>query len=184
MREPAIDRPVFGLMAEFDSPERLVDGVKHLREAGFSQIDTYTPFPVEELVQALSIKDQRVPLLTLIGGVVGILGGFGMQVYANVDFAIDIGDRPMVPPQGFMLITFELLVLSAVTFCIFGMLVLNHLPKLHHPVFNVPRFQLATSDKFFLVVFSTDEKFDPVTTRSALEGLSPVHIDLVRGGMS
>jgi hypothetical protein len=102
-----------------------------------------------------------------------------MQVYTHLDFPILIGSRPIVAPQAFMLITFELMVLFAVLFSIGGMLALNHLPRLHHPVFDIPSFHLATSTKFFLIVFSNDPKFDRVQTRAFLETLKPVRVDAV-----
>jgi Protein of unknown function (DUF3341) len=179
MREPAATTPVFGLMAEFDRPERLLDAVKRTRGARYRTLDAYTPFPIEGLAEALGFKDRRVPILTLIGGIGGAAIGFGMQVYTNLSFPIDIGNRPLVAVPAFMLITFELAVLGAVLLGIGGMLALNRLPRLHHPVFDVESFHLASSDKFFLVIFSTDKKFDADGTRAFLSSLKPRRIDIM-----
>jgi hypothetical protein len=179
MREPAANSQVFGLMAEFDRAERLLDAVKQSRGAQYRRMDAYSPFPIEGLADALGFKDLRVPILTLIGGMVGAATGFGMQVYTNLDFPIDIGGRPLVSVPAFMLITFELAVLGAVLASIGGMLALNHLPRLHHPVFDVPSFHLASSNRFFLVIFSTDRRFDPEDTRAFLSSLKPRRIDVV-----
>jgi hypothetical protein len=122
-----------------------------------------------------------VPWLTLLGGIVGAGLGYGMQVYTNRAFPIDIGNRPLVTPPGFMLITFELMILFAVLFSICGMLALNHLPRLNHPLFDVRSFDLASTDKFFLVLLSNDPKFDRERTRAFLNNLKPVRIDLVEG---
>jgi len=179
MREPAATTPIFGLMAEFDRPERLLDAVKQTRAARYQTVDAYSPFPIDGMPEALHFEDRRVPLLTLIGGIGGALLGFGMQVYTNLAFPIDIGNRPLVAVPAFMLITFELGVLFAVLSGIGGMFLLNHLPRLNHPVFDVPSFHLASSDKFFLVIFSSDAKFDVDATRAFLAALKPRRIDLM-----
>ncbi|TXH33923.1 MAG: DUF3341 domain-containing protein [Rhodospirillaceae bacterium] len=180
MHEPGAQHPLFGLMAEFDRPERLIEAVKRSRDAGFRRIDAYSPFPIEELAEALDFRDQRVAWLTFFGGLFGAATGYGMQAWLHLDYPILVGSRPTVTPQAFMLITFELTVLFAVLFSIGGMLVLNRLPKLHHPVFGCESFHLATRDKFFLIVFGHDEKFDPVDTRAFLESLDPVKVDVVK----
>lgn len=179
MDEPTAKKRAFGLLAEFDRPDGLVDGARRARKAGFSRIDAYSPFPIEGLAEEIGFKDRRVAWLTLIGGIVGAAVGYGMQVYANQAFPIDIGNRPLVAPPAFMLITFELMVLFAVGFSIFGMLALNHLPRLNHPLFDTPSFHLASANKFFLVIFSDDPRFDQARTRTFLRSLQPVQIDLV-----
>jgi hypothetical protein len=179
MREPAATSAIFGLMAEFDRPDRLLDAVKQSRDARYRILDAYSPFPIEGLAEVMDFKDRRVPILTLIGGIGGAALGFGMQVYTNLAFPIDIGNRPLVAVPAFMLITFELGVLGAVLLTIGGMFVLNHLPRLNHPVFDVESFHLASSDKFFLVIFSTDKKFDPDETRTFLSSLKPRRVDLM-----
>src|SRR5690349_6261182 len=127
MHETPATSPVFGLMAEFDRPERLLDAVKQSRAAHYRRMDAYSPFPVEGLAELLGFKDRRVPILTLIGGTAGAAIGFGMQVYTNLAFPIDIGNRPLVAVPAFMMITFELGVLGAVLLTIGGMFLLNHL---------------------------------------------------------
>ncbi|MGF7163334.1 hypothetical protein FHS85_004997 [Rhodoligotrophos appendicifer] len=176
MREPTPHEEVFGLLAEFDDPDALKKAVHKSCDAGYRCIDAYTPFPIEGLAEAMGFKDRRVAWLTLAGGFLGAATGYGLQVYTNLDFPIDIGGRPLIAWPAFMLITFEVTVLFAVLFSIFGMLALNHLPRLHHPIFDIPEFHLASYDKFFLVLFSTDEKFDRESTRGFLEGLDPVTI--------
>lgn len=179
MREPSVRNDAFGLLAEFDRPERLVEAVRQARAAGFERLDAYSPFPIEGMGELLGVRDSRVAWLTAIGGVFGAAVGYGMQVFTNHDFPIDIGGRPLVAPPAFALITFELTVLFAVLFAIGGMLALNHLPRLNHPLFDVPEFHLASTDKFFLMVFSNDAKFDRDRTRAFLSGLHPIRIALV-----
>jgi hypothetical protein len=180
MREPTPHTELFGLVAEFDGPERLVEAVRRAHAGGFRRMDAYSAFPVEGLDEALHFRDRRVAWLTLAGGIVGAATGYGMQVFTNLDFPIEIGGRPLVAPQAFMLVTFELMVLFAVLFSIGGMLALNHLPRLHHPLFDAAAFRPAEPDRFFLVIFGDDPRFDGERTRAFLEGLGPVGIAAVR----
>jgi hypothetical protein len=179
MREPRSDEPVFGMMAEFDRPERLVEAVKKVREARFRAVDAYSPFPIEELTGLLALHDPRIPTLTALGGLLGAALGFGLPTYTNLAFPIDIGARPLVAIPAFLMITFELGVLGAVLAGILGMLILNRLPRLHHPVFDVETFHLASMDKFFLIIFSNDRCFDPEGTREFLMSLKPRRVDLL-----
>lgn len=179
VREPTAATPVFGLMAEFDRAEQLIEGVRRARAAGLRRLDAHSPFPIEGLAEEMGFTDRRVPWFTLLGGIVGAAAGYGMQVYTNLAFPIDVGNRPLVAPPAFMLITFELMVLGAVLAGIGSMLALNHLPRLSHPLFDVASFHLASKDKFFLVVLSNDPQFDRERTRQFLDGLAPVRVDLV-----
>jgi hypothetical protein len=179
VREPTPEQRLFGLMAEFNRPERLIEAVRRTRAAGFERVDAHTPFPIEGLADELGFRDNRVPWLTLLGGIVGAGLGYGMQVYTNHAFPIDVGNRPLVATPAFLMITFELLVLGAVLFSIVGMLAFNHLPRLNHPLFDVDSFRLASTDKFFLLVLSNDPKFDPQHTRAFLRSLDPVRVDRI-----
>ncbi|HEY6980329.1 DUF3341 domain-containing protein [Reyranella sp.] len=179
MAEPAPGAGLFGMLAEFDRPERLIEAVEKARQAGFRRLDAHTPFPIEGLAERLGFADQRVPLFTLLGGIVGAAVGYGMQVYTNHAFPIDIGNRPLVAPPAFMLITFELTVLFAVLFAIGSMLALNRLPRLHHPLFDLDEFHLASSNKFFLLVLGNDPLFEEERTRAFLETLTPTRISPV-----
>ncbi|OHV80987.1 DUF3341 domain-containing protein [Ensifer sp. LCM 4579] len=179
MREPTPRTTVFGIMAEFDRPERLVEGARRAREAGFEQLDAYSPFPVEGLSKELGFRDRRVSWLTLAGGILGMTLGFWMQVYTNEDYSILIGGRPLLAVPAFMLITFELMVLFAVLFSIGGMLALNRLPRLHHPVFDVKAFDLAHTDRFFLMILASDRSFDRDETKAFLADLHPVGVHTV-----
>lgn len=179
MREPSPDSDVFGVLAEFDTPERLVAAVRTVRSEGIRSFDAYSPFPVKELTEAIGFRENIVPWLTFAGGCIGAAAGYGMQLWTNHAYPIEIGGRPIIAWQPFMLITFEITVLTAVLFAVFGMLVLNRLPRLHHPVFDVSDFHLASSDKFFLVVFSNEKGFDKRRTADFLNRLSPVRVSLV-----
>jgi Alternative complex III, ActD subunit len=164
--------PIYGLMAEFDTAQHLVDAAHHTHEAGYQKIDAYSPFPIEGLAEAIGFTKNRVPLVVLIGGLVGGLSGYLMQYWISaVSYPINVGGKPYHSWPAFIVVTFEMTILFAGLAAVFGMLALNGLPMPYHPVFNVPRFAMATKDRFFLIVFSSDPKYDPAETRSFLESL-------------
>ena len=165
------------LAAEFDDAERLLEAARKLQAAGYRRFETYSPFPIEGLAEAEGFKEGKIALATLIGGALGAATGYGLQVYANLDFPIDIGGRPLVPPPAFVLITFEVMVLFAVTACILAMLILNRLPKLHHPVFDLDRFDLASLDRFFLVIDGADARFHRSRSPALLKDLGAVRVE-------
>lgn len=143
------------LLLEFDDPERLMDAARRLH-AERRPFRAYTPFPIEGLAELAGFHEGIVPKLAFWGGLVGAAAGFGMQVATNLAYPIDIGGRPLIAWPAFMLITFEMMVLGAVLAAILGMLVLNRLPRLHHPIFDAARFSFADGDRFFLVVRDAD----------------------------
>jgi len=162
--------PVFGLMAEFDSPETLLEAARGAFAAGFRRMDAYSPFPVEGLAEAIGFHHSRVPLIVLIGGILGCLGGFFLQYWvAVIDYPINIGGRPLNSWPSFVPVTFEVTILLAALSAVFGVLALNGLPMPYHPVFNVERFELASHNRFFLCIEATDPKFDLGSVRSFFE---------------
>ena len=166
------ETPIYGLMAEFDDPEALVQAAQRTYVEGYRRLDAFTPFPVHGLPHALGLRRTEVPLIVLLGGLAGAAGGFLLQYWtAAVNYPINVGGRPYLSWPSFIPVTFEMLVLIAAFSAVFGMLALNGLPMPYHPVFNVPSFQLATRDRFFLLVMATDPKFDRVETRRFLQTL-------------
>jgi hypothetical protein len=174
----AAQPPIHGLMAEFATPEDILRAVRRTALAGYKHVDAYTPFPVEGLPEELSLPRTRVPFVVLAGGLVGAGCGIFMQYWANsINYKVNIGGRPYNSWPVFIPIMFELMVLIASLSAIFGMFFLNGLPEPYHPVFNVPHFDRATQDRFFLCIEATDPRFDMQRTREFLEslgGLSPV----------
>jgi hypothetical protein len=169
--------PLYGLMAEFDNPTALVVAIHKARAAGYRSMDAYSPFPVEEVSEALHIHDRKLPLLVLIGGILGCVGGFSLATWTSViDYPINVGGRPFFSWPSFLPITFECTVLVAAATCVLGLLALNGLPMPYHPVFNVPQFALATREKFFLCIESTDPQFHSEETRRFLESLEPISV--------
>ncbi len=179
MREPSPAHEAYGLIAEFSAAEQLLDAVRRTRAAGYRRFEAYAPFPVEGLTEALGFREAWTPVATLAGGIAGALLGYGMQVYANLDFPIGIRGTELLAPEPFALITFETMVLGAVLASVLTMLVRNGLPRLHHPLFEVERFHLASSDRFFLAIQSNDPAFKQEKARRFLESLSPARVSVV-----
>jgi hypothetical protein len=166
--------PVYGLMAEFETPQAILEATRRAHEAGYRDMDAYTPYPVEGLATELGLPTTSVPFVVLVAGLVGAAAGFFMQWWPNVvDYPMNVGGRPHNSWPVFIPITFEVLILVASFAALLGMLFLNGLPRPHHPVFNVPRFDRASQDRFFLCIEATDPKFDPQATRDFLAGLAP-----------
>jgi Protein of unknown function (DUF3341) len=174
MGETAMRLPIYGLMAEFDQPEDLLEAARRTFAEGYRRMDAYSPFPVDGLAEAIGFHKTRLPLLVLIGGIIGCVGGFYLQYWAAViDYPLNIGGRPLNSWPMFIPVTFELTILVAGLFAVLGLLALNGLPMPYHPVFNVERFQLATRNRFFLCIESADPKFDQEATRRFLESCGP-----------
>jgi hypothetical protein len=164
-----------GLMAEFHAPADVVAAAEATHAAGYRRVEAYSPYPIEALTEALHLHHSRLPLLVLIGGVVGGLAGYGLQYWASViEYPMNVGGRPFHSWPAFVVPAFETTILFAALTAVLGMLALNGLPEPYHPVFNVPSFVLATRDRFFLAIESRDPRFDEVETRRFLEGLSGV----------
>lgn len=165
---------LYGLMAEFDNPGALVAAGRRAHQEGYRRFDAYTPFPIEELHEAIGIHHTRVPLLVLVGGIVGGLSGYGLQYWVSaIAYPLNIGGRPLHSWPSFVPVTFEMTILFASLTAVLGMLALNGLPRPYHPVFNAPRFEMATRDRFFLCIEAADAKFDRAATRRFLESFGP-----------
>lgn len=172
------EAPALGLLAQFPSPERLVAAARAAKAEGLLGIDAFTPFPVDELNEVLGIEDHRIGWTGVIGGTFGLVGAYALQIGTNGNYPIWIGGRPLVAPQAFALIGFELLVLCAVGFMVAAFFVFNRLPRYHQPLFWVKRFERATRDGFFLYVPTPDE--EALRQRRAwLEAREPLSIDAV-----
>jgi hypothetical protein len=171
---------LFGLMAEFADPDKLLEATREAHEAGYSRIDAFTPFPIEGLAEAMGSHKTLVPLFTLIGGLVGCAGGFFLQYWPNViGYPLDIGGKPYDSWPSFIPITFELTILFAALSCALGMLAMNGFPSPYHPVFNLPSFERATRDRFFLCIMAQDPKFDTEATKAFLLTLEPQDVSEV-----
>jgi hypothetical protein len=172
-----MDKNIYGIMAEFDTTTELVEAARKVRDAGYTRTDAFSPFPIHEIDEALGIKRSILPFLVFGGGVAGLLAGMGLQVFVHViDYPLNVGGRPYFSLPSFIPPSYELTILFAAFTAVFGMLFLNGLPQPYHPVFNVPRFALATREKFFLVIEARDSKFDYEETRNFMQGLNPQEV--------
>lgn len=172
MATPRREPTLYGVMAEFDNPEALLVATRRAYAAGYRQMDAYTPFPIEEVSEALGAHRNRVPLLVLLGGLFGAAGGYGLLYWTSViDYPINVGGRPFHSWPAFIPITFETTVLCAALAAVFGMLALNGLPRPHHPLFNTPNFALASRDRFFLCIEARDPQFAYQAVRDLLSNV-------------
>ena len=170
---------LYGVMAEFADPAALVEAAKAAHRAGYTRMDAYSPYPVEGLAEAIGFRKTRIPMVVLIGAIVGAVGGYFMQWFSSVHhYPMNIGGRPYNSWPAFIPITFECAILLAAAGAVFGMLALNGLPMPYHPVFNVKRFaEHASQDGFFLAIEAEDPKFDLHGTRAVLQELGAKEIN-------
>jgi len=173
-------KSIYGVMAEFDNPTALVNAARAARDKGYRKLDAYSPFPIGELSDVLDLHKNRLPLIVLAGGIVGGMVGYLMQYYVTVwDFPINIGGRPLHSWPAYIVITFEMTILLAAISAVMGLLALCGLPMFYHPAFNVPRFALASRNRFFLSIEATDPLFDARATSEFLETLEPKEVSEV-----
>ncbi len=174
------EQGIYGVMAEFDNPSALVSAARAARAKGYRKLDAYSPFPIEELTDALHLHKNKLPLIVLAGGVIGGLTGFFLQYWiAVIYFPINIAGRPLNSWPSFIIITFELTILFASLSAVLGMMALCGLPMPYHPVFNVPRFSAASRNRFFLCIEAADPLFDPAQTSQFLGTLEPTEVSEV-----
>jgi hypothetical protein len=174
----SIQRPrVYGLLAEFERPEELVEASRRAREAGYRKMDAYTPFPIHGLSDALGFRGTKLPLVVLTGGLIGCATALGMQWFsATIHYPLNVGGKPLASWPSFVPITFELTVLFAAVSAVLGMLGMNGLPMPYHPVFNAPRFAFASRDRFFLCIEARDPMFEESRVRAFLADLGSKEI--------
>jgi hypothetical protein len=171
---------IYGLLAEFDDANALVEAAKRTHAEGYRKVDTFSPFPIEAAWEALHAEDRRVQLFVLIGGIIGCFAGFGLCYWTQViAYPLNIGGRPFNSWPSFIPVTFETTVLFAAFTAVIGMIALNGLPMPYHPVFNVPSFSRASQDGFFLAIEATDPKFDRTRTFEFMKQLGAKEVNEV-----
>ena len=173
-------KSIYGVIAEFENPTALVNAARAAREKGYRRLDAYSPFPIEELNDALHLHHNKLPLIVLMGGIVGGILGYLLQYYVTVIyFPINVAGRPLHSWPSYIVITFEMTILFAALSAVLGLLALCGLPMPYHPVFNVPRFALASRNRFFLCIQARDPLFDREKTSEFLETLEPREVSEV-----
>jgi hypothetical protein len=171
------DPKIYGLMAEFDSVDSVISAAHRVYEAGYRKVDAYSPFPLEELSEAIGFHKNGVALVCLVGGLLGGTAAYILQWWINtISYPVNIGGRPLHSWPSFIIVTFEMTILFSGLSAVFGMIALNGLPMPYHPVFNVPQFDAASKDRFFIVIFASDRNYDADGTRRFLEGLNPISV--------
>jgi hypothetical protein len=179
---PAEEARLYGIVAEFETPGGLVAAARRVREEGYRRVDAFSPFPIHELTEALGIRSTRLPWIVFVGGVLGAATAlFMMWFSATIHYPINVGGRPLASWPAFIPITFELTVLFASLAAVFGMLALNGLPMPYHPIFNAPRFAMASRDRFFICVEAKDAMFDRERTARLLDSLGASIVSEVEG---
>lgn len=176
----AAGRKLYGLMAEFESPDALIRACEAAHRAGYEKLDAYTPYPIEEVWEALGHHRSRLPAIVLGGGLAGCLGGFLLQYWASaIAYPMNIGGRPLNSWVAFIVPAFETTVLCAALAAVLGMFALNGLPMPYHPAFNVERFAAASRDRYFLLIATRDPLFERQGTEQFLRELEAVEVSEV-----
>jgi hypothetical protein len=177
MTEPMTDQGLHGIVAEYATPDELLSACRKARAAGYRRMDAYTPYPIEEVADAIGFEKTRVPLLTLAGGILGGLSAYLLQYWISTTaYPLNVGGRPMHSWPSFIVITFELTILFAGITAVVGMLGLNGLPEPYHPIFNHPRFTSASRHRFFLCIEAKDPNFEPSETKLFLQATEAIDV--------
>ena len=174
-----VETPCFGMLAEFPDGDSLLSAIHSARAQGYEKMEAYTPLPMHDVCHALGDKN-RLPWLVLVGGIVGACVGFGLQYWSNIYYyPQNIGGRPLNSWPSFIVITFEMTILFAALTAVFGMLAMNGLPRPHHPVFEIPEFETASRNRFFLLILAHDPRFERDAAHSFLQGMEPLSLSEV-----
>jgi hypothetical protein len=170
----------YGIIAEFDTPAAALHAAEKVRDAGFKRWDVFTPYPVHGMDDAMGMGNSRVGWFSFCGGVIGYTCGMLLIWWTNkINYPIVVGGKPMFSPFGAFPPSYELTILLGSFGALFGMLFLNRLPRLYHPLLKNRRFAAASHDRFFIVIETSDPKYSETETRNLLESTGSRHIELV-----
>ena len=168
---------VYATVAEFDTPERLMDAAENARLAGYKKMDAYSPFPIHGLSDAIGFKSVAVPYIVFFGGLCGTFTGFTLEWWTStIDYPLNVGGKPFDSIPAFIPVAYEATILFAAISAVFGMFALNGLPKPYHSIFNTPGFERASQDRFFLAIEVKDRLYDPEATRQFLMDQKPLNV--------
>jgi len=173
---------IYGLLAEFETAADTLHAAERVRDAGFQQWDVFTPFPVHGMDKAMGMKNSKVGWFSFLGGVTGYTTGMLLIWWTNAyDYPIIVGGKPMFSAYGAFPPSYELTILLGAFGSLFGMLFLNRLPRLYHPLLKNRRFARATHDRFYVVIETADAKYAADATRKRLADIGSKHIEEVAG---
>jgi len=179
---PPTGRTLWGLVAEFKTPDELTRAAARVRDAGYVKWDAYTPFPVHGLDDAMGVRPTRLPWVVLGAGIAGCLGGILIQWWTNaVDYPLIISGKPFFSLPANIPVAFELTILLAATTAFLGMLASNALPQFHHPLFKNARFRRVTTDSFFIAIEAADPRFDVEETERLLRTSGGIRVEWIEG---
>lgn len=167
------------VLAEFENPHDLLHAAQEVSKNGYKSFDTYSPFPIHGMDDAMNLKPSKLGWIVLIGGAVGLIGGMLMQVFMSLDYKLVISGKPFASYPAFIPVTFELMVLISAFSAVFGMFALNRLPEHYHPLFKSQNFKKATSHGFFLGIDSKDKLYNQDTVKAFLNKLKPSSLEIV-----
>jgi hypothetical protein len=171
---------LYGIMAEFNSPGEVLHAAEKIRAAGYRRWDVFTPFPIHGLDKVMGLKNSLVGWVALAGGAFMFLNVAGLIWFSNsFDYPLIVGGKPMFSVPMTFVPSYIMLIMGGAVGALVGMLALNQLPRLHHPLFDKKRFELASRDKFILVIGALDEKFCATETKQLLESIGGTHVEIV-----
>ncbi len=177
--DPRAKQPIYGYIAEFEEPDRLLEAARKVKAEGYDVVEAYSPLPLHGLADILGWSN-RLPAIVFAGGVLGACVGFGLQYWVSViEYPVIVAGKPFNSWPAFIVPTFECTILFAAIAAVLGMFWLNGLPQPYHPVFNVPRFVEASRDRFFLMILSRDPRFEMERTKKFMRALNPVSLEEV-----
>jgi len=166
---------LYGLLAEFRDQDALREAARAARAHGYTHAEAYSPFPLEDMDDAIPVERNWVAPAALLGGLLGGGATYFLQYYAAViDYPVNYGGRPLHSWPAFIPATFEVTILGAAVFALAAMLIQNGLPRLHHPLFDVEEFESASRNRFFLCLPARDPVFAPGPAHDLLHSLQPL----------
>lgn len=171
------DAGLYGMTAEFETPEALMDAAENARLAGYRKMDAYSPFPIHGLSDAIGFRSVAVPYIVFVCGIIGTFTGFTLEWYTQtIDYPLNVGGKPFNSLPAFIPVAYECTILFAALGAFFGMWALNGLPKPYHSIFNAPGFDRASQDRFFLAIEASDHRYDAEKTREFLMQQNPLNV--------
>jgi hypothetical protein len=175
---PQEEKKVYGMLAEYSNPGKLMRAAKLVNRAGYRKFDSYSPFPIHGMDDAMGLKESKLGYIVLLHAVMGFFGALALQMWSSsIAYPINISGKPFLNIPAFVPVTFELTVLLSAFGAVFGMFFMNNMPRHNNPLFNSQRFQKVTDDGFFICIEASDDFYDEEKTRKLLQDAGATHIE-------